>query len=75
MLNEALKKDAAGTKCYEHVFSKCAHFEYSDCVLMACLIDFHFAKPVDDHFCKELVCLCHMSTTIKTCLEHILKTK
>jgi hypothetical protein len=29
------------------------------------LIDFHFAKPVNDHLCEELVCLCHMSTTIK----------
>jgi len=39
------------------------------------VIDLHFTKPANDHLCKELDCLCHMSTTIKVCSEHIFCTK
>ena len=39
------------------------------------VIDLHFTNPANDHLCKELDCLCHMSTTIKICSEHIFCTK
>ena len=35
------------------------------------VIDLHFTKPANDHLCKELDCLCHMSTTMKICSEYI----